>query len=353
MVSFPLLVQIICCLITSAKNAKRRAERRREFCSLIDLLGDLYEGRFEWYYLYKIVALSKKQYNEKRYLIRERLIALLVEDVDLFDQLHPYVYEGDKDFWKDVILSNPYALSFVPRNSKSLWRRMTRLAWRLTEERGLDKKHLLPNSVNVPASYGFVLNGIVDGSLKGYDVPECISRNRKVQMALAIHDPWYLPRRCFYEAKRLAVLSKPMECPISLFSKSPALLIEVIKEHGLSVLERFLRMEGLLYDNEVGFLEEKRADYDYSFEDGVDHHEEFPFNNEKVFNVVFELNPFCALNWFSTDVWKKEKFVIWRNAISRNSKAIKLVDPHEVVKFLIWMKFGTDISSVIIDFLGA
>ena len=243
MISLYTLVVLLCALFEA--RAKARAKARDD--------------------LRKLVYASYSTKSQKR--VKEILskYGLLLEFAGNFAK--------DEEICCSAIKQNPYALQFVPCNSEDLLRKMTNLAWKVAEERGLDMKPLLSYSVNVPVVFNFITETIESGAFDSISVPK-----------------WY-----FYCPKGQLVLARKI-------GEDHVKLVELINRFGVCVLKPFL----LHTYEHLGKSLEKKCVVD-TYVDLMDSNMEFkssfPFNNLEVFEAVFRINPWTALNYFKRELW--------------------------------------------------
>lgn len=248
MISLYTLVVLFCALFEA--RAKARAKARDD--------------------LRKLVYASYSTKSQKR--VKEILskYGLLLEFAGHFAE-----YE---DICCSAIKQNPYALQFVPCNSEDLLRKMTKLAWKVAEERGLDVKPLLSYSVNVPVVFNFITETIESGAFDSISVPK-----------------WY-----FYCPKGQLVLAR------KIGEDHVNKLVELIKLHGVGVLKPFLLHT---YEHLANSLEKESVVDTYFdlMDSGMEFKNSFPFNNRKVFEAVLGKNPWTARNYFDTELCMEKK----------------------------------------------
>lgn len=360
---FPLWIVTI--LVALSASAKRRVEMDQ----LLDDYGELFWSvRF---------AKKSKKTEKKLRSVRKRIIELLSIDGLLIERFEDDM--RDKELIKTAVRSNPYALSFLHRSSKlskAFYRNMTKLAWKIAKKRGIDLKPLVKYSDNVPEAFNFIVDTVKDGHLVDSEIPEWFSRRKSNQMLLARYCPkalvdFYSKR--FRQYFRLdvgmdviheVVRHHPTNFPIDLFftgrfrmSGKTDELVSAIREFGVDVLLPFFENFFDYSDNyyrfdKTAFSKEERTFY-LSGLDEYDLRDDFPFNEQEVFDAVFDINPFVALNWFNTDLFHtgRDKWITWSMAIEINPKAIVFVDRWDLTEFYLRLRFGSDLGRFIKSFL--
>lgn len=362
MFSLYTLVVLVCALLEL--RVKARAKARDDLRKLV-------------YAHYSTKSGLKKQKKRVKKILSQ--CGLLLEFARHFAE--------DEEICRSAIKQNPYALQFVPcrwDHSKTLLRKMTKLAWKVAEERGLDVKPLLSYSVNVPVVFNFITETIKSGAFGSISVPEWYSNCSKGQLMLARYCPEEISYRVELseEALRCLIFSHPFSFPMRLIGEDHVnMLVELIKHRGVCVLMPFLLHT---YEHLANSLEEERVvdtyisivDEDYEFKNS------FPFNNRKVFEAVFRINPWTALNYFERELWdekkslfeqflnvnardalkffnhyiyslsKEESFAVWRKAVLKDRAAALEVNPHELAHFWLWHRLGTDLSREVLEYLS-
>lgn len=286
-----------------------------------------------------------------------------------------------------LVNQNPYALQFVWRGcySKTLLRKMTKLAWKVAEERGLDVKPLLSYSVNVPVVFNFITETIKSGAFDSISVPEWYSCCPKGQLMMAR----YCPEEISYGvelsegALRCLIFTHPFSFPMRLIGEEHVnMLVELIKLRGVGVLKPFLLYT---YDHLADSLEEERVvdTYIRIVDENYEFKYSFPFNNRKVFEAVFRINPWTALNYFEWELWgekktlfeqflnvnardaleffnhyiyfslsKEERFAVWRKAVLKDPTVALEVYRREQTEFLLWHHLGSDLSGEVLSYVS-
>ncbi len=246
----------------------------------------------------------------------------------------------------------------------------------IAKKRGIDLKPLVKYSDNVPEAFNFIVDTVKDGHLVDSEIPEWFSRRKSNQMLLARYCPkalvdFYSKR--FRQYFRLdvgmdviheVVRHHPTNFPIDLFftgrfrmSGKTDELVSAIREFGVDVLLPFFENFFDYSDNyyrfdKTAFSKEERTFY-LSGLDEYDLRDDFPFNEQEVFDAVFDINPFVALNWFNTDLFHtgRDKWITWSMAIEINPKAIVFVDRWDLTEFYLRLRFGSDLGRFIKSFL--
>lgn len=349
------LVAVICALMASRKRAKDCIELRE-------------------------LVYKRRPGKKRQKKIRKRIENILSRNGLLLEFAGYYAYYPE--ICRTAIMQNPHALRFVPckwHYSKNLLRKMTKLAWKVANERGIDPTPLLDYSTNVLLAFSFVERVVKSGKGDTICVPEWFILSKKGQMVLAKHYPQALPRDACREAVLCAFLSHPYDLPTELVdSGNVDQLIELIKHKGVDVLTQFINWTTVNGCEKEDFAAERQMHVWYFLDDYEDDHRRvFPFNNKTVFEAVFGLNMWTGLNYFDEDlcehVFNKfldvsprealyyyevdtwgdaDKYVAWKKAFTKDRSIMLDIDTSELAKFFVWERLGTDLHDKILEYLG-